>query len=268
MYKALLALLPILVLTSCSTSYNIKGSSNLSTLDGQKLYLKVVSGDSLKNIDSCDVVHGEFAFSGNIDSVKMANIYMDQASLIPVVLEDGDVVVKLNDSQQSIGGTPLNDELYKFLKNFDQLRNQSSELVRKQTQAIMNGYDMDAVNRKLAQEDIVINQKIDHLLTKFVTDNFDNVLGPGVFMMVTSAYEYPVLTPWIEDIMSKATAKFKNDPYVKEYCEMAQRNQNIMNGMEEPQAQSDAPAAGTVPGAAMAPPTPNQMAGDSAQTGN
>ena len=33
--------------------------------------------------------------------------------------------------------------------------------------------------------------------------------------MVTIGYRYPELTPWIEDIMSKATDKFKNDPYVR-----------------------------------------------------
>ena len=70
-------------------------------------------------------------------------------------------------------------------------------------------------------------------MTSFVTDNFDNVLGPGVFFMVTIGFQYPELTPWIEDIMSKATDKFKNDAYVKDYYQKAQENEQIMNGMKE-----------------------------------
>ena len=70
-------------------------------------------------------------------------------------------------------------------------------------------------------------------MTKFVINNFDNVLGPGVFMMITSQYRFPVLTPQIEDIMSKATNKFKNDPYVKDYYKTAQENEARMNGMDE-----------------------------------
>ena len=70
-------------------------------------------------------------------------------------------------------------------------------------------------------------------MTKFVVNNFDNVLGPGVFMMITSQYRFPVLTPQIEDIMSKATEKFKNDPYVKDYYKTAQENEARMNGMDE-----------------------------------
>ena len=73
----------------------------------------------------------------------------------------------------------------------------------------------------------------DSLVTNFIVENFDNVLGPGVFMMVTGNYQYPILTPQIEDIMSKATEYFKNDPYVKDYYEKAQENQAIMNGMKE-----------------------------------
>ena len=91
MNKVLYALLSIIALTSCSSSYNIEGSSNVSMLDGHKLYLKIIKNDALKDIDSCDVVHGKFTFMGNIDSTKMANSYMDEDVLLPVVLESGDI---------------------------------------------------------------------------------------------------------------------------------------------------------------------------------
>ncbi len=262
MNRVLYILLSVVAFASCANSYNIQGSSNVSTLDGQKLYLKVVNEDNVKDIDSCDVVHGQFLFNGTIDSIRMANIYMDEQSILPVVLESGDITIKINDTQQSIGGTPLNDKLYAFLKSFGQLQNEAMELVHKHDQAIMNGQDMDQVVRQLAEQDANINKQLDELVTSFVKENFDNVLGPGVFMMVTADYPYPVLTPWIEDIMSKATSNFKNDPYVREYMAAAQRNQDIMNGMAEPS--TTAPAApGTVEGSAAPPPTPAELASDS-----
>ena len=56
MKKLLYALLGIITLASCTSSYNIQGSSNVSTLDGRMLYLKVLSNNDFKKIDSCDVI--------------------------------------------------------------------------------------------------------------------------------------------------------------------------------------------------------------------
>ena len=76
--------------------------------------------------------------------------------------------------------------------------------------------------------------------------------------------QYPMLSPWIEDIMSKATEHFKSDPYVKDYYQKAQENQAIMNGTHEAQmdpsmqaGQMEVPQ--TDPNAAPAP-TPNELA--------
>lgn len=233
MNKILYAFITLLAMTSCANSYNIQGTSNVSTLDGRMLYLKILKNNDFKNIDSCDVVHGQFHFDGNLDSVRMANIFMDDEAVLPLVLESGDINVKLDDAQQIVSGTPLNDKLFKFFKKYQQLQNQQMELVHKHDQAIMNGSDMEVVTRKLNEEAIQLADQEDKLVTSFVTENFDNVLGPGVFFMVTMRNQYPMLSPWIEDIMSKATEHFKNDPYVKDYYQKAQENEQIMNGTRD-----------------------------------
>lgn len=233
MNKILYAFITLLAMTSCANSYNIQGTSNVSTLDGRMLYLKILKNNDFKNIDSCDVVHGQFHFDGNLDSVRMANIFMDDEAVLPLVLESGEINVKLDDAQQIVSGTPLNDKLFKFFKKYQQLQNQQMELVHKHDQAIMNGSDMEVVTRKLNEEAIQLADQEDKLVTSFVTENFDNVLGPGVFFMVTMRNQYPMLSPWIEDIMSKATEHFKNDPYVKDYYQKAQENEQIMNGTRD-----------------------------------
>lgn len=260
MNKILYAFITLLAMTSCANSYNIQGTSNVSTLDGRMLYLKILKNNDFKNIDSCDVVHGQFHFDGNLDSVRMANIFMDDEAVLPLVLESGEINVKLDDAQQIVSGTPLNDKLFKFFKKYQQLQNQQMELVHKHDQAIMNGSDMEVVTRKLNEEAIQLADQEDKLVTSFVTENFDNVLGPGVFFMVTMRNQYPMLSPWIEDIMSKATEHFKNDPYVKDYYQKAQENEQIMNGTRDAgQDASTMQAPQVDPNAAPAP-TANDLA--------
>ena len=235
MHKILLAFATMALMASCANSYNVQGSSSISSLDGSKLCLKVVKNNELKSIDSCDIVHGQFHFSGILDTVRMANLFMDDQSIMPVVLEEGEIVIKLDNAAQSVGGTPLNDKLYKFIDKHKQLDNRMSELSHRQSQMMLEGVDELTINEHLNAEAEKIAAEEDKLVTSFIVENFDNVLGPGVFMMITSGLNVPVLTPQIEDIMSKATDKFKNDPYVKEYYQVASENMAKMQGLDEPQ---------------------------------
>ena len=206
MNKIYYAIIGLFALTSCANTFNITGTTSVSTLDGQKLYLKVLKDTTMKNLDSCDVVHGQFQFNGAIDSVRVGNIIFNDNGSLPVVLEDGSIQVKIDNTQENAS----------------------------------------------------INQKMDKLVTSFVTENYDNVLGPYVFITVCmNRYEVPMLDAWVEDIMSKATDKFKNDPQVKEYYQAAQDNQNIMNGTKVPvhAPQQPAPVATPQDG-----PTPNDLA--------
>lgn len=259
MNKVFYALLSLMAFTSCANSYNIQGTSNVSNLDGRMLYLKVLKNNDFKKIDSCDVVHGQFQFAGTVDTARLANIFMDDESVLPLVLERGDISVRIDNTQQIVSGTPLNDSLFKFINKYNQLRNQQLELIHKHDEAIMNGEDMSLVSARLNAEAAQISLSEDRLVTSFVIDNYDNALGPGVFFMVTIGFQYPELTPWIEDIMSKATDHFKNDPYVKDYYEKALENQQIMNGLRDvaPMPPVGMPKQATE---AIPAPTPNEMA--------
>lgn len=264
--KVLNAFLAIATLVSCGNTYNITGTSNVSMMDGQKLYLQVPDGDNWKHVDSCDVIHGEFSFAGRIDSAKWATIYLDdETATIPLILEDGDITVKINDSPSSTTrtGTPLNDKLNEFLRSFYQIDYDYENLSSRHSQYIMDGMSEEEANRRVAVASSKLDQRIDDLVMKYVTGNFDNILGPGIFIMVAQAlYPQPVLTPWVEDVMSKATPEFKNNRYVKEYMESAKQLEEMSTGMAAPEQQygeQSTPGTGNVPAA----PTPNEMAGDS-----
>lgn len=234
MNKILYLVTTVLVFASCAESYNIQGSSTLSSLDGSKLYLKTIKETQVKNVDSCEVVHGKFHFNGTLDSVFMANLFMDDKSIMPVVIEQGEIVIRIDDASQKVSGTPLNELLYQFIDRHNQLDNRLEELSHRESQMLLEGVDEQQINEQLSREAAIIAMQEDSLVTHFIIDNFDNVLGPGVFMMMTAGYQYPVLTPQIEEIMSKATETFKNDVYVREYYKAANEIQRRMQGLDEP----------------------------------
>jgi len=233
MNRLFYALMAASLLASCAESYSVQGQSSVSALDGSKLYLKAVKDNELKNIDSCEVVHGQFRFAGLLDTVRMANLFMDEESIMPIVLEKGEISIRIDNASQTVGGTPLNDKLYDFIDFHNQLDNQMNELSHKQSQMLLDGIDESVINEQLSVEAGEIARREDSLVTNFIVENFDNVLGPGVFMIMTSSYRYPVLTPQIEDIMSKATEKFKNDPYVRDYYQVATENQARQMGLHD-----------------------------------
>ncbi len=263
MKTILYSILAITFLASCVNSYNIEGSSNVASLDSKKLYLRAIKNNEMKDIDSTEMVHGQFHFTGTTDSVRFATLFIDNGVAFPIVLESGDIQVKFNLGQTFLSGTPLNDRLYNYLKRSDSLQLQLGELQHRFDRALMDGEDMAQVVQQLQNDELQITMSIDTLVTSFISDNFDNVLGPGVFMLVTAPYPYPEMRPWIVQIMSKATDNFKNDPYVKMYVNEAQHIQNIQNGLEPMPAAPGAPAATAAP--APQPPTPNEMAGQRPQ---
>ena len=208
------------ILTSCADSYVIEGSSSVPQLDGSKLYLKVVKDKELTNIDSCEVVHGKFRFSGSIDTTQMASLFMDDESIMPLVVEKGHINIHIDNAQQKVSGTTLNEKLYEFLEKHDRLNNQMRELDHRYSQMLLDGIDEEDINRTLTAESAVIVQQEDSLVTNIVVDNFENVLGPFVFIQMSSS------VPQIEHIMSKAPETFKQRADVEEFYKIATGDEN------------------------------------------
>ena len=255
MKKIIYFLCAAAALASCSSSYNIQGTSDVQNLDGHMMYIKALQGNELKSIDSCDVLHGKFAFRGNIDTVKVGTLFINNEGVMPIVLEEGDIIIKFNTAKQTCTGTFLNDKLNDFIEQYNQITSQIADLSHQEAQAMMDGKDMNVVYRELQQKSNSLGKESDSLITSFIEQNFDNVLGPFVFRMVTNT-EIPMTNAWIEALMLKATESFKNDRYVKEFMEEANHNQAIMTGMDDPTPIPDTSSDNNT----TTPPTPNDMA--------
>ena len=221
-----LLLTSLLTLVGCKSQYMVKGSSNVDELEGQILTLKVYADGELRSIDSTRVVHGRFSFGGSMDSTMLANVFLGDLSVMPLVLEDGEVKVNIGETQQSATGTPLNDTLSGFIQRKTQLDAQMAELPHLESQMIMDGTDYDEIMYELGKQSQQLAAENDQLITRFIRANYNNVLGPGIFMILTSSLPYPVLTPQIEEILTHATPYFLGHPYVKKNIKMAEERQN------------------------------------------
>lgn len=189
--------------------------------------LKTVSADGMTNIDSCAVIHGNFKLAGPCDSVCMAELFLDGTPLMPLLLEAQEMKVNINDTIMKIEGTQLNDQLYEFLYKKRDLEMLAAELPRVESRMIMDGKDESEIQYYITAQLEQLNAAYDKLVMEYVTGNFDNMLGVGIFMLHTQG-QIPMINAQIEDIMSKATDYFKNQEYVKDYMQKAEENQRNM----------------------------------------
>ena len=194
-----LLLLPFLA--SCTSKYRIEGTSSVNSLDGKMLYLKTMRDGEWVKLDSAEVVHGLFSMKGKVDSVQMVTLYMDDESIMPIVLESGKIKVTISNTDLKAAGTSLNAALYDFIDKRNALEESIGELEQKETRMVME---------------------------TFISDNYENVLGPSVFMMLCSSLPYPIMTPQIDDIIKDAPYSFKSNKLVREFLSKAKENMKLI----------------------------------------
>ena len=227
--KLIYTVIIMLVFTSCVSEYQIQGSSSVSRLDGKMLFVKVPQGNDMMNVDSAEVVHGMFKMQGEIDTTMIASLYMDDQSIMPLVMEKGSIEIQIDNARITVKGTPLNEKLYDFVGKKSSLDDRAYEVERMESRMIMDGYSTDVVEKEINKEREKLTNEMNELVKTFIQDNYENVLGPGVFLMLCNGFPYPLLTPLMEEIVEKAPDSFKNHSLIKEYVEVARENMQKMN---------------------------------------
>lgn len=235
-------LLLLVLFTSCNRKYKIEGSSSVTSLDGKMLFLKTLQDGQWVSVDSAEVIHGHFKMKGCADTVKMVTLYMNQEGIMPLVLEDGKIEVSISNTQLTAKGTPLNDKLYEFIEKRNALEMQIEALDRKEARMVLDGANLEEVHEQLTKEGETLMKDMNDYVRQFISDNYENVLGPSVFMMMCSTLPYPVMTPQIEDIMRTAPLSFKENSLVKDYLTKAKENMQLLE--EQRRMQQNASTAG------------------------
>ncbi len=241
--KALSAVCLLVPLASaCATQYHVEGVTDRGLLEGKMLYVKVFDKNDMVTIDSCQVRHGQLTFSGEIDTAKFVTIYMDDQYVGPLVLEEGNINVALNELKSEVKGSPYNDSLNVFLNEYQHyllarktLGEEYQRCQKQSAQLILDGKSVEESNRlygerlaELMERLAEIDAKQDALETNFIVRNSNNIMGPGVFMLMTWQYPYPYLTPQIEEILVRSLPYLKEHPYVKRYVDAARNNMKQM----------------------------------------
>lgn len=224
MNKLFFSVVSLLAFTSCASEYKIEGSSSVSRLDGKMLFIKVPNGDRMLNVDSAEVIHGIFKMEGVADSTVIASLYMDDESIMPFVIEKGKIAINIDNARIIVSGTPLNDRLYEFVGKKTSLDDRAYELERKESRMIMDGKAPGEIQHEITKEREKLAAEMNALAKDFIQTNYQNVLGPGVFIMLCNSFPYPVVTPLIEEIIDDAPDAFKNNPLVKDYMTVARSN--------------------------------------------
>lgn len=222
--KVIYLVIILLAFTSCASEYHIQGNSSVSRLDGKMLFVKVPQGNTMMNVDSAEVVHGLFKMQGEIDTTVLASLYMDDQSIMPLVVEKGNIEIQIDNARITVKGTPLNEKLYDFVGKKNSLDDRAYEVERMESRMIMDGASMETVEKEITKERKKLSDEMDKLVKSFIQENYENVLGPGVFLMVCNGFPYPLLTPLMEEIVDDAPDSFKNHVLVKEYIEVAREN--------------------------------------------
>ena len=214
---------------SCASEYHIQGSSSVPRLDGKMLFVKVPQGGEMMNVDSAEVVHGYFRMKGEIDTSMIASLYMDDQSIMPLVIERGEIEIQIDNARIMVKGTPLNEKLYDFITKKSLLDDQAYEVERMESRMIMDGKSMDIIEQEINSERDKISNEMENLVKTFIQENYENVLGPGIFLMLCNGFPYPLMTPLLEELVNGAPDCFKNHNLIKEYVEVARANMEKMN---------------------------------------
>ena len=221
-----LLLLPFLA--SCTHTYKIEGTSSVNSLDGKMLYLKTMRDGEWVKLDSTEVVHGSFSMKGKMDSVQMVTLYMDEESIMPVVLENGKITITISNTDLKAVGTPLNTALYEFIDKKNKLEENIGELEQKETRMVLEGGDLEEIHTQLLTEGDSLMKSMNDYVKSFISDNYENVLGPSVFMMLCSSLPYPIMTPQIDEIIKDAPYSFKSNKLVREFLSKAKENMKLI----------------------------------------
>ncbi len=212
---------------SCSDKYTIVGTQMHSVFDGKMVYLSSLFDGKETSIDSCEIIHGQFTMSGPLDSVMCVTLDMGDFHL-PMVLESGEIHVSSENQTVKVEGTELNETLYKFLAKRDSLIMILTDLPRRESQMILEGYDHDYILHTLGEAEADVRMAMDRLETKFIVDNFDNVLGVSWFMEICNEtyqrFGYANTTPQIDEIYGLAPESFKENEHVMKYMKQCEEH--------------------------------------------
>ncbi len=186
MKNILFALFAALALFACSPvdGYKISGTYK-NAPDNGKIYLAQLTNSSIDYIDSVDVNGGVFEFTGKQDEPIVRFLFYPLAEggedIIPLVLENGKISVKIGGNVTKVSGTELNDAMQAYKDEFDDI----SRRAEKAFFAIRNIDSMSQEQRdSLQMLTDALSGEMSQVLLHHISANIENPIG--AFIISTS----------------------------------------------------------------------------------
>lgn len=220
----ILSLVSSIFSMSCSDAYRIKGTSNISSIDGKTITMMTSDNKEWKLLDSCEVLHGKFLMKGNVDSNMIATLFLDGQPIMPIILEPGKIDVTISNIMLKVAGTPLNDSLYEFIARKYKLDLRVVEMERMESRMIMNGHTEDEIRSHVDSVYQQLNRDMRTLVCDFIGRNYNNVLGLCGFSMLCNGLPYPAITPLIQSVIDDAPPSFLTHPSIRDFLMTAREN--------------------------------------------
>ena len=137
-------------------------------------------------------------------------------------IEPGNIDIQIDNAGIVIKGTPLNNSFNEFIMKKNSLDDRFYEVNHEESRMIMDGKSLEEVHNAIDGKRKALTEEMNQLTKGFIKDNYDNVLGPGLFIMIGYSLPYPMLTPLMKEIIDSAPEKFTNDFRVKAYIDAAE----------------------------------------------
>ncbi|MBQ2779874.1 MAG: DUF4369 domain-containing protein [Bacteroidaceae bacterium] len=224
-YSLFAALVPLLA--SCLGKYSLKGSTD-GFYNGEQAYIKVDSGGVWHTVDSCDILHGCFEMSGEVDAPFLTSLFIGEEAIMPVIIESGDIVVNLSMRDANVSGTNLNDQLSRFIEDKDVFERRIMEIERRETALILDGHTAESAAAEVREAIAAVGDSMNLFVEKTIRDHYNTVLGPCIFQLLCSAMPYPLMTKQVEGILADAPQSFKDNHFVKMFVAAAEENMQRM----------------------------------------
>ncbi len=177
----------IAILGSCGNKnqYTINGTVGAEEMNGKMVYL-YNSDDPSAPADSALVTDGKFTFNGTVEEPWIA-MMVGEAFESLCIIESGVITV----SDETVGGTPLNDKMQAFNSSFDtkDIESQMEEYIPLYYSA-PNAAERAEVEHVLDSLERIANDRMLDACWSLYHENGDNVLGVMAMQHISRLGEF------------------------------------------------------------------------------
>ena len=206
----------LFIYTSCDRNgYTLDGSVAHSFFNGDSVYILSLSADSGTVSSKGVVERGKFSLPGDAESIDVAMLYISNKPIIPFVVEPGKITVSVSADSVSVKGTPLNNELGRFIAAKDSFDIAMTDILRKEARMLMEGVSADEARVAVQQEFAVAAARFEEYIDSFVRSHYNDVLGPFVLSVYCGGMNYGMLNSKIQSLINDAPESFRNNRFVE-----------------------------------------------------